>query len=1328
MSPPSTQFAPQNNKNYHPSSSTTAIYDHLINLKKSNNRLNNKILYDDATNMRNNSIIKLNSMPSSLLDESSTSSSRTLSFSIDNNNNTVSISIDKKNDDRRSFENDNATILRRKLVATTKDRTKRRFTVTDISSNYDDDIVPTQIVDNKRENKLSNNLIPKWKKINHHIGTTVTNHAYMKRSPASDELNNLKQTQYKEHNTHQIPLNSFDEDMNWKSTNTSIDAKTNQHYFLLKVNNTNCNPVSINQSSTNTITSVDYKPLILNSSIPRRRFHTLPSGNTFIVKKKTNHQRTITNNNNNSVTLSFDMTNINAQPQTHQNENIVEKKQVNNKFNVNSAVIVNPKRLPNDKSTAVENENINVILPKKTLQTDERDLLLSSSPTCYPSDLSTKSFLSENDHKMLLLREISAKTDAATHNNTKIEKKTNPSLQQNDEVGETNKRKVVIKQYQQNDNKESTLAHYQLFNGLRQISTAANDSNQKGYRYKPIAVHYQTTHRLKTDKQQILEDETQRPTSYSFSFTKVTPKNEINYNVAKKLSSAVEENMDSNVMRLISRFDPKASVINKPRSLDQLKTCHTSFDRSPIIFAQSVISKSSIITEEKPNLERQPIVDENNISHRPIMKYNERTHTELVVEPQTTITTPLRIVTDNNIKNHVEPQHVYQPSITTIKTNTDTRPTRRACAALSKSEWDLRLQSDSTTDTLLSVEKASNESTNYRPLLSRSKSFAVIYDDEEGNDDVKSRPLSTIVRDGSCVEKLRQLFANKSSNDLRIPITPSTNQRILDNEEQLKSSFHYLNGDNNANRLFSDEPRIERSVTEIIPVKTKIDSLTSTNGKEFYNHAIAAKQNNDTNLEKSLFANSNNYHNKRNITKPAVIQQDQDLSVSHRIIKKPILKSQKTVECINSPIIINTTTTPTAITSSLRDSKQCSMPSKTATTDLSFDAYSFRRLQDHEKHTSVISPQKPYSTTMRNIAKVEPYNIHQQQQPQQSLSKSRNNTVNVRPLYNGNDYYQKVRNNNTSTPSALTTTYGMIKTNVQNSDFLVPNPAFSNNNNIKTSLSQNSLNLLSNNSNSHNDFMDPNRIGTKSLVRDPDKFMPHQFTNTKYQKLDYNHPSSYNYQHQSQSPLISASPYSTHTNGKQSVAPSRTITTNPIPNEEDTSSGKSRRRFHRRKQIKRSKSVDLCQLDNDRQTITPSSQLKTNSISYSQHTLRSSSRQHLDNSSSRIKSHHSSSSETEHQNNNNTAILRYKSLDSVTCRTEPTALLTNMNNVHTKNIKTNGNRSRISKVNEEIDFDSDDSVCGIPKPIRKYRKNLQDFARHFKTVYDFSRCCDPVIR
>jgi hypothetical protein len=123
----------------------------------------------------------------------------------------------------------------------------------------------------------------------------------------------------------------------------------------------------------------------------------------------------------------------------------------------------------------------------------------------------------------------------------------------------------------------------------------------------------------------------------------------------------------------------------------------------------------------------------------------------------------------------------------------------------------------------------------------------------------------------------------------------------------------------------------------------------------------------------------------------------------------------------------------------------------------------------------------------------------------------------------------------------------------------------------------------------------------------------------------------------------------------------------------------SRRRFQRRKQMKRSKSADLYQ--------EPSAFMSPTTNQHDLHRSyrpqRSISRECLAGGENGSSSSSSSSLTVDIERVNRAALLRYKSLDSIAI----------------KNRKSNStsNRKPISKP-AEFDFDSDDSVCGIPKP------------------------------
>jgi hypothetical protein len=126
----------------------------------------------------------------------------------------------------------------------------------------------------------------------------------------------------------------------------------------------------------------------------------------------------------------------------------------------------------------------------------------------------------------------------------------------------------------------------------------------------------------------------------------------------------------------------------------------------------------------------------------------------------------------------------------------------------------------------------------------------------------------------------------------------------------------------------------------------------------------------------------------------------------------------------------------------------------------------------------------------------------------------------------------------------------------------------------------------------------------------------------------------------------------------------------------------SRRRFQRRKQMKRSKSVDSYQ--DPSAFVSPTI---TNDSNKSYRPQRTTSREYL-NDEDNLSSSSSSSLTADMERVNRAALLRYKSLDSITFNNRKS-------NLNGRN--TNNNRKIISK-QAEYDFDSDDSVCGIPKP------------------------------
>jgi hypothetical protein len=142
-----------------------------------------------------------------------------------------------------------------------------------------------------------------------------------------------------------------------------------------------------------------------------------------------------------------------------------------------------------------------------------------------------------------------------------------------------------------------------------------------------------------------------------------------------------------------------------------------------------------------------------------------------------------------------------------------------------------------------------------------------------------------------------------------------------------------------------------------------------------------------------------------------------------------------------------------------------------------------------------------------------------------------------------------------------------------------------------------------------------------------------------------------------------------------------------VEQQDERSSGgqhQSRRRFQRRKQMKRSQSADLYQ--------EPSSKNPNNYLfsSTNNNEANKPPRQHRSTSrgvGDEDLSGSSSSSTANIERINRDVLLRYKSLDSMTL---------NNNRKSNLNGKTNNRRTMSKPTN--ADFDSDDSVCGIPKP------------------------------
>ena len=339
--------------------------------------------------------------------------------------------------------------------------------------------------------------------------------------------------------------------------------------------------------------------------------------------------------------------------------------------------------------------------------------------------------------------------------------------------------------------------------------------------------------------------------------------------------------MDSNVLRLIRRYDPIAAEvigIRPRRSLENTRSAsHANGSKSISSLSSNLSSSScsylpqqtsfpihednrSIRQSSTPRLQRQKAIPEQEFSDpnvsktsiQPILKYTPPTPRAATnIQPKKT--EPLSI----EIEPHVPPTATtnessitYQPLITT--------GTKRVCAAISKSEWNLRLQQDppfpilspstppiqSSSSPHRTIDQ-SQEKESYRPLFGRSKSTMEVHhnngqDYDTDDFDENSAPITP----GSCVGKLKQLFNTKPSINL--------SNSSLNKQNRMDSLDSTLNRRLNTPDLVA--PSIKFNQTSSLP--------TPTNG---------------------------------NLTKPTTIVQDVT-PVASPLLKRPILRSQKTVD------------------------------------------------------------------------------------------------------------------------------------------------------------------------------------------------------------------------------------------------------------------------------------------------------------------------------------------------------------------------------------------------------------------------------------------------
>jgi len=262
--------------------------------------------------------------------------------------------------------------------------------------------------------------------------------------------------------------------------------------------------------------------------------------------------------------------------------------------------------------------------------------------------------------------------------------------------------------------------------------------------------------------------------------------------------------MDSHVLRLIRRYDPGSSNttgIRSHGSLDSTRNLwHTIVPKSVIpqsSDSSAFLSHRSLTTtyeDERPTkqlaiprLQRQeaffepdpPPPPTKNLL-RPILKYSSsRSRSEFIVQPHQNEPLTVDIAPSTN-----ESAATYQPLIST--------GTKRVCSALSKSEWDLRIQQEQIpvrppSPVIVINQQQKKES--YQPALARSKSSIAInhiYDEDDDDIDTISAP---IIDNGSSIEKLKRLFVPKSSFDLTNHHRNDLSDSNRNNKTDIVSSF-----------------------------------------------------------------------------------------------------------------------------------------------------------------------------------------------------------------------------------------------------------------------------------------------------------------------------------------------------------------------------------------------------------------------------------------------------------------------------------------------------------------------------------------------------------
>lgn len=285
--------------------------------------------------------------------------------------------------------------------------------------------------------------------------------------------------------------------------------------------------------------------------------------------------------------------------------------------------------------------------------------------------------------------------------------------------------------------------------------------------------------------------------------------------------------MDSQVLRLIRRYDPVASNVTtttKARpTLDNIRgvwhTVATNVDlpiptnTSPLFSRRALTTnieeQTSTALISTPRLQRQEAIQEHDASPttataptnnlRPILKYSAaRSKSEFYLHPYKNESINNDI--DSGVPSPSPSPSPVPPGISFVRSNESPIPTKnefstmskRICSALSKSELDLRLQRDSPPiipplpfpirppSPPVDIFHSPQEREPSASSFNRSKSSLMInsnHNEQENNADEMSAPINSST--GSYVEKLKQLLVRKSSID--------TSQCLIDDVNSEKS-------------------------------------------------------------------------------------------------------------------------------------------------------------------------------------------------------------------------------------------------------------------------------------------------------------------------------------------------------------------------------------------------------------------------------------------------------------------------------------------------------------------------------------------------------------